>query len=401
MKFGILREGKNPPDKRVPFTPEHCIALLEAYPQLEIVVQKSAVRAIKDEEYTAAGIPVADSVADCDVLWGVKEVNISDLVPNKTYLFFSHTYKKQVYNRPLLQALVDQHIRMIDYELLVNDRNARVVAFGRYAGLVGAYNGLRGVGLQKGAFSLKPAHECFDMKDMFAQLQHLNLPSNYKMAITGNGRVSGGAQETLDQAGIKKVSPSAYLDQTFNEPVYTVLEVEDYVKAKNGAFDKAHYYKHPEDFESDFMRFAAVTDLYIPCHFWDAKAPYIFSRTDAQQPDFKIQFVADVSCDVDGPVASTLRASTIAAPFYGYDPITAQEVPFGTAGSIGVMAIDNLPCELPRDASRDFGNDLIKHVVPQFFNNDADGMLLKATETAEGALTPKFAYLKEFLNGKP
>ena len=399
MKFGILREGKNPPDKRVPFTPEHCAALKAAYPTLEIVVQTSAVRAITDTEYEEVGIPVVESVADCDVLWGVKEVNISELIAGKTYLFFSHTYKKQAHNRALLQALVSKRIRMIDYELLVNPAGNRVVAFGRYAGIVGAYNGLRGVGLQTGAYQLQPAHTCFDMQAMFAQLQQLRLPNNYKIAITGSGRVSGGAQETLNQAGIKKVTPDAFLHQTFTESVYTVLEVDDYVMAREGAFDKQQFYAHPEEFTSNFMRFAKVTDLYIPCHFWDSKAPFLFTRADAQHPDFNIQFVADVSCDVNGPVASTLRASTIAAPFYGYDPQTAQEVPFGTAGSIGVMAIDNLPCELPRDASRDFGRDLMAHVVPQFFNNDAEGMLSKATETADGALTPKFAYLTDFLNG--
>ncbi|MCH8553992.1 MAG: NAD(P)-dependent oxidoreductase [Schleiferiaceae bacterium] len=398
MKFGIITEGKNPPDKRVPFTPAHCKKLLQDYPTLAIAVQSSAVRAYTDEEYRDAGISVVENLDDCDVIWGVKEVNIEDLIPGKTFFFFSHTYKEQPYNRNLLKAIIAKNIRLIDYELLTNQKGQRVVAFGRYAGIVGAYNGLRAYAELSKAFTLPPAHSCFDLAAMNAQLRHVSLPANYKIAITGKGRVSNGAQETLRHASIREVSPEDYCTKSFNEPVFTVLGVDHYNKRKDGApYNRTEFFNNPEDFVSDFQRFAAVTDLYIPCHYWDAKAPYIFTRAAAKSDDFKISIIADVSCDIDGPVASTLRPSTIAEPFYGYDPKTEKEVPFGTPGSIAVMAVDNLPCELPRNASTDFGDDLIEHVVPALFDADATAMLWRATETKNGELTPHFNYLKNYI----
>jgi saccharopine dehydrogenase (NAD+, L-lysine-forming) len=397
MKFGIIREGKNPPDKRVPFTPEHCQAIQSQFPQITWAVQPSPIRAYSDAEYKNAGITLQEDLSDCDVLWGVKEVNIEDLIPGKTYLFFSHTYKEQPYNAKLLRAVLDKKIRLIDYELLTESGGNRVVAFGRYAGIVGAYNGLRGMGNLLGAYQLKPAHTCFDKAEMDAELSGVKLPANFKIAITGRGRVGGGAVETLRHAGIREVEPEAFLNETFDAPVFTVLGVEHYYQQPFGAFDKPAFFKDPSGFTSNFMTFARVTDLYIACHYWDARAPFVFTRLDAKQPDFNIRLVADVSCDIDGPVAATLRPSTIAEPFYGYNPQTETEAIFGTEGTIGVMAVDNLPCELPRDASQDFGTDLIRHVLPQFLNGDAHGMLERATETTfQGTLTPAFGYLSKY-----
>jgi saccharopine dehydrogenase (NAD+, L-lysine-forming) len=397
MKFGIIREGKIPPDKRVPFTPEHCVELMRKFPDLEIVVQSSSIRAFSDLEYKKAGISIVENLADCDVLWGVKEVNVEDLIPNKTYLFFSHTYKEQPYNKKLLQAILSKKIELIDYELLTNPDGNRVVAFGRYAGIVGAYNGLRGVGIQLKAFDLKPAHTCFDKAEMDAQLSLVNLPPNFKIALTGRGRVGGGAAETLKHAGIQEVSPEEYMSQTFDSPVFTILGVDHYYTHPSGEFDKQAFFKNPVGYERNFMPFAKITDLYIACHYWDSRAPFVFTRDDARHPNFKIKMIADVSCDIDGPVAATLRPSTIADPFYGYDPHAETVVPFRQEGSIGVMAVDNLPCELPRDASRDFGRDLIDQVVPQFFNQDVGHILQRATETTkDGKLTPAFAYLANY-----
>ncbi|MEQ9262593.1 MAG: NAD(P)-dependent oxidoreductase [Owenweeksia sp.] len=401
LRIGIIREGKTPPDHRVPLTPQQCKLLKEVYSELDIVVQSSDVRAFKDEEYEAQGVEVRKDMGHCDVLMGVKEVPLEMLIPDKTYLFFSHTYKKQAYNRNLLQTILDKKIRLIDYEMLKEPTGKRLLGFGRYAGIVGAYNAMRAWGEMTGDYHLKPAHECEDRREMERELIKVKLPPTAKVLITGAGRVAGGAMEVLSALRFTHVFPKEYINQEFKEPVFTQLNEQQYYERVDGKdFTRQDFYKDPSGFRSRFMHYARNTDIYIPCHFWSNKSPYVFSREDARSPDFGVKLVSDISCDIDGPVASTLRPSTIEDPFYGYDPRTEKEVPFGTLGSIGVSAVDNLPCELPKDASEDFGNELIKNVIPHFFNGDNQGVLEAASETnQEGQLTPAFSYLEDYVRG--
>lgn len=383
MKIGLLREGKVPIDKRAAMTPEQCVELQQRF-GCEVVVQPSPIRAIADEEYASAGIALQADLADCDVLLGVKEVPIPELIPEKTYFFFSHTYKKQPYNAKLLKACVDRGIRLIDYELLTKE-GKRVVAFGRFAGLVGAYNGLRGWGEKFGTFTLKPAHQCHDLQEMFDQLQGRNWPSDMRIILTGKGRVASGAVETLRAAGIPEVSPDEFLRDEDNGAMWCQLDVECYYRPKGGGpVDKAALYADPSGYESNFLTYARHATLYIAGHYYDQRAPFIFTREDARDPDFAVRYVADISCDIDGPVASTLRPSTIDAPFYGYHPVSEREVDHLDPGAIGVMAVDNLPCELSRDATASFGRDLLDHVLPALFDGDAEGVLARATECKGG-----------------
>ena len=395
MKIGIIREGKVPIDKRVALIPAHAAALKSSY-NCEVVVQPSAIRAITDEEYVNHGIALQEDVSDCDVLFGVKEVPIQDLIPNKTYFFFSHTYKQQPYNAKLLRACVDRKIRLIDYELLKKNGN-RVVAFGRFAGLVGAYNGLRGWGEKYGQYALKPAHECRDMQDMFDQLMGIDWPADLRILLTGKGRVASGAVETLVASGIPQISPEEIAG--YEGCFWSQLDVEHYYKTNDGRpFDRKELFADPSGYESDFMRYVPFAKLYIAGHYYDSRAPFIFTREDAKLPDFAITYVADISCDIDGPVASTLRASTIADPFYGYLASEEKEVRHDDPEAIGVMAVDNLPCELPRDASLSFGNDLMTHVIPALFDGDKDDILYRATECENGVLTKYFEYLQTYID---
>jgi alanine dehydrogenase len=403
MKIGIIKEGKTPPDKRVPLSPDQCEQILNDYPEVEIFVQKSEIRKFKDSEYERLGIAVVDSVDHCDVLIGVKEVPKHELIPNKKYLFFSHTFKKQPYNRDLLQAVIDKNIQLIDWEVITNSNGQRLIAFGRYAGIVGCYNGFLTYGLKKGLYSLKPAHQCDDREEMERQLDHVKLPNNFKVVLTGRGRVGGGAIETIScMPQIKEVEPEDFLTKTFDYPVYTVLNVEDYNKTKDGSvFNKSEFYSDPsQNFESAFLPYARVADMYVACHYWDNKAPYIFTREDARDKNWKIDVVADVSCDIDCAVASTIKPSTIADPIYGYNPLTEKEDDYMKDGVIAVMAVDNLPCELPKDASVDFGEMFIDHVLEPLLGNDPDGIIERASETKDGKLTPHFAYLQSYLDGK-
>ena len=401
MKIGIIKEGKTPPDKRVPLSPTQCQEIKQKYPQIDLVVQKSNIRKFKDEDYANAGIDLVDEVTDCDVLLGVKEVPMEDLIANKKYFFFSHTFKKQPYNRDLLQAIIEKNIQLIDWETITNLNGQRLIAFGRFAGIVGCFNGLLGYGLKTKRYKLKSAHLCEDRNEMEGELSMLDLPKNFKLVITGGGRVSGGAIEVLEKTNIKRVSPEDFLSTNFGEPVYTQLDVEDYVKRDDGAFfDIPAFFKNPSGHSSNFMRYAAAADVYVACHYWDNRSPFIFSRDDVKNPDWNISLVADVSCDIDGPVATTLRPSTIANPFYGYDAQSEEEVDFNIEGSIGVMAVDNLPCELPKDASVSFGEMFIEHVLEPLLGNDPEDIIYRASETKDGKLTPHFAYLQDYLEGK-
>lgn len=399
IKLGIIREGKTPPDKRVALSPEQCEYILNNYPDVEVFVQKSEIRKFKDEQYAKLGIAVVDSVEDCDVLIGVKEVPINELIANKKYIFFSHTFKEQPYNRDLLKAILAKKIQLIDWEVITNAKGQRLIAFGRYAGIVGCYNGFLAYGLKHGLYSLKRANECEDRAEMEAQLENIKLPSNFKLVITGSGRVGGGALEIIHKMNMKEVSPAEFLTKSFNEPVFTQLNVGDYNKRKDGnSFNKKEFFNDPLNYESDFLKFAKVANMYVACHYWDSRAPFIFNREDAKNKDWNISLVADVSCDIDCAVASTLRPSTIADPLYGYNPNTEQEDDFYSNETIGVMAVDNLPCELPKDASVDFGKMFIEHVIEPLRGYDPENIIARASETKDGKLTSYFSYLEEYVN---
>ena len=400
VTIGIVRETKTPPDRRVPFTPSQCRSLLDHYKHLEILVQPSGYRCYTDDEYVAEGISLSDDLSACDILMGVKEVKLDALIARKTYLFFSHTAKKQPYNRELLQEVVHKGIRLVDYEYLTDEKGIRVVAFGRWAGVVGAYNGLRAYGLDTGAFSLKPAHDCYDLEELRKELKKADLGMQ-RILVTGGGRVASGALEILEETGIRQVEPEAFLNEEFEEAVFCRLDPWHYTSRSDGtAFDFTHFMKHPEMYENRFMPYAARCDIFVACHFWDPKSPLMLSRDVLASEELPISHIADISCDIDGPIASTIRASTIASPFYGYNPVTGLETEAFEQGSITVMAVDNLPGELPRDASADFGTALLEYVIPELLGERDTGMLDRGSITQNGSLTPPYEYLADYLAGK-
>lgn len=400
MKFAIIKERKNPPDRRVVFSPEKLAQARAQFPKAEFIVESSDVRIFPDSAYKALGFKVTDDVSDCDVMIGVKEVPIENLIPNKKYFYFSHTIKKQPYNRKLLVAMLEKNIEMYDHETIVKKSGARLIGFGRYAGLVGAYNGFRALGLRDGLFNLPKVETLADLDEVKRELDKITLP-NIKILLTGTGKVAQGAKEILDHLKIKEVSDALYLTSKFTEPVYVMADVMEYAKRKDGKVgEKWEFYKDPTGYESNFMPYAKETDMFIAGHFYGNNAPYLFTRQDAKSKDFNINLVADISCDVDGPVASTLRASTIADPFYGYDAKTEKEVAFNAKDAITVMAVDNLPCELPKDASEGFGEMFLEHVIPAFFNGDERGILKRAKITENKKLTERFSYLQDYVDGK-
>lgn len=402
MKIGILREGKQPPDKRVPFSPEQCIQITEKFPVVEIFVQPSKIRCFSDEEYLKAGVTIQEDLSKCDILMGVKEVPVQDLIPEKTYFFFSHTIKKQSHNRKLLQEVVRIKIRLIDYEALTGKDHMRIIGFGRFAGLVGAYNGLKTFGKRNRLFDLKPAHQCNDLQELKNNLVGLQLPP-LKIVVTGGGRVAGGALELLRQIPVRQVSVEEYLrNDSFDEPVFVQLNPEDYnLHKENKPFDLLHFFSHPSEYNGNFQRFCNQTDLLIGAAFWDPKASVLFTSEEMKKPDFRIQVIADITCDIEGSIPSTKIASTIANPVYDYNPATGElELAYSSKRNVTVMAVDNLPCELPKDASLDFGNNLIEKVLPHLFGDDEEDVIKRATITEKGNLTEKFKYLSGYLTEK-
>ena len=397
MKVGIIREGKTNVDTRVPLTPKQCRYLLDTYQDLQIFVQPSQERCFSNEEYQSQGIAIEENMQECELLLGVKEVPISMLLPEKTYLFFSHTIKKQPYNRELLRSILQQKIRLIDYECLRNDRAQRVIAFGRWAGIVGAHNAILTWGRREGKFNLKPMHECHDWAE--AQSYYQNLPlANIKLVITGEGRVASGACEVLDLMKIKRISPQAFLKQNFDEAVYTQLAVRDmYRKQGEATFDENHYYQHPEEYVSNFEPYTHTANIMLNGIYWDKRIPVFFSKEDMKRSDFTIRVIADVTCDIapDASIPSTIRASSIENPIYGYDPLLCQETEPFQNNCIDVMAVDNLPNELPRDASFDFGNQLIS--IWSELNQADSRMIYEGTIALNGELNKPFEYLRDYV----
>ena len=400
MKFGIIKERKNPPDRRVIFSPAALTHLQQLFQESIVKVESSDIRIFANEQYTNAGIEICEDMSDCDVLFGVKEVPIDHLIPNKAYFFFSHTIKMQPYNKKLLQAILEKNIDLYDYETIVDEQNRRLIGFGRYAGIVGAYNSIRAFGIKFELFKLPKAETLSGKEALIAHLKRLVLPP-LKFVITGTGKVGNGVKEILDAIKIKEVSVQNYLTKTYTQAVYVQIDVLDYNKRKDGqVLDFTDFYENPKEYVSDFERFTKVSDVYISGHFHANDAPVILSREMLQSKDCKLKVVGDVSCDVNGPIACTLRSSTIAEPLFGYLPSEHAEVDIFHPAAIVVMAVDNLPCELPKDASEGFGDMFLEHVFPAFFNGDRDGVLMRAKITEKGKLTKRFSYLQEYVNEK-
>jgi len=401
IKIGLIREGKNPPDKRVALTPEQCVLVEKKYPQVKIIVQPSAHRIFADEKYTEVGITLQEDLNECDILLGVKEVPIADLLPGKTYLFFSHTIKKQPYNRKLLQEILKKQIRLIDYEVIVDQEQRRLIGFGKYAGIAGTYSGFRALGHKLGIYQLTPGYLLSGKEEMIEKLNEIALPPQLKIILTGDGRVAKGALEILNSLPLKKVGPDEFLQQSFTEPVFVHLCAKDFYLPKEAekSWNRNDFYNNPENYRSDFSKFTHQADFFIAGHFWNPKSAVFFTNEEMQDPKFQIKVIADISCDIDGPIPSTVRGSSIAEPFYGYDPLTAKETDFYDPKAVGVMAVDNLPCEIPADASAGFGQELIKNVIPYLINQDEHGYIKNGTITEDGKLTERFRYLEDYVAG--
>jgi len=394
LKIGLIREGKIPEDNRVALTPSQCKWLQKNIPGCAVVVQSSESRCYADKEYEQARITVKDNVDDCDILLGIKEVPADMLVPGKTYLFFSHTKKKQPYNQKLMHAMVNKGITLIDYECLEHDDGQRILGFGFFAGVVGAHNGIMAYGERTGLFNLARVYKQKDYRSLIHTYFGLKLP-NIKVVVTGSGRVAHGIIEIMNLMGITEVEPDEYLERNFSYPVYVQLKGHNlYTHRELKTYKREHFHDNPGEYRSRFLPYTHTTDILMNGIYWEPSMPRLFEKADINDT-FTITTIADITDDSNGSVPINLGDQDIKHPIYGVDRKTFEKTtPFLSTG-IDVMAVGNLPNELPRDASRYFGEQLIKFVLPDILGNGSE-ILNRATILNKGRLTQAFDYLSEY-----
>ncbi len=398
-RIGLIREGKIPADNRVALTPAQCKWVHKNSNEVRIVAQASPHRCFSDREYIAAGVEVKEDLSGCDILLGIKEVPVDQLMAGKTYLFFSHTKKKQPHNQKLMRSVLDKKIKLIDYECLEHEDGQRIIGFGFFAGVVGAHNGMMAYGNRTGLFKLDRVYKQRSFRELIHNYFGLRLP-NVKIAVTGSGRVAHGILEIMNLMGIHEVEPDDYLKRRFSYPVYTQLKGADLYRNKTtGSYSRQEFHEHPELYECTFLPYTAQTDILMNGVYWDKTVPRLFEKADALSDNFIIQTISDITDDANGSVPINLGDQTIEDPVYGVDKKTQEKTAPYLEASIDIMAVGNLPNELPRDASRYFGEQLIKYVLEDLVGNGS-AIIDRATMAKNGDLAPGYEYLRDYVEGK-
>jgi saccharopine dehydrogenase (NAD+, L-lysine-forming) len=399
ITIGLLREGKVPADNRVALTPAQCKWIHRTAPDVRVVVQASVDRCYTDIEYRDAGVTVAPDVSGCDILFGIKEVPVSNLLPGKTYLFFSHTRKQQPGNREMFRNILEKKITLIDYECLEHDDGQRILGFGFFAGVVGAHNGIMAYGRRTGLYELGRVHSQPSFQELIHTYFGLKLPE-IKVAVTGSGRVAHGVLEIMNLLEIIEVEPDEFLERNFTYPVFTQLKGASlYEHARSGAYQREDFHLHPQDYRCKFYPYAEKADILMNGIYWDKGMPRLFEWEDMAQPGFRLQTIADITDDREGSVPCNLGDSAMQEPVYGVDRQTRTATAPYLPGSVDVMAVGNLPNELPRDASRYFGEQLIKHVLEDLLHGGSK-IITRATMVKEGLLTEPFRHLADYASGR-
>ena len=399
IRIGLIREGKIPHDNRVALTPAQCKWIHKNSSDVRVIAQSSDYRCFSDREFVNAGIEVKDDISDCDIFLGIKEVPVDQLIANKTYLFFSHTKKQQPHNRKLLQTIIEKGITLIDYECFEHEDGQRIIGFGFFAGVVGAHNGMLAYGKRTGLYNLDRVYKQRSFRELIHTYFGLRLP-NVKIAVAGSGRVAHGILEIMNLLGIHEVEPDDYLKRRFSYPVYTQIKGTDlYEPIAGGRYDREEFHHHPEKYKCKFLPYTEQTDILMNGVYWDKNVPRLFEKEDVKSEHFIIQTIADITDDTNGSVPINLGDQTIEEPFYGVDKQTLLRTAPFVKGSIDMMAVGNLPNELPRDASRYFGEQLIKYVFEDLFKGGSR-IIENATITQDGKLTSHFKYLAEYASAK-
>jgi saccharopine dehydrogenase (NAD+, L-lysine-forming) len=395
IRIGLIRETKIPADNRVALIPSQCKWLQKNFTSLRIAAQPSGDRCYSDREYESAGVVIKEDLSDCEFLFGIKEVQPDKLIPGKKYLFFSHTRKMQPYNRNLFRTILDKKITLIDYECMEHDDGQRILGFGFFAGIVGAHNGIMAYGNRTGKYELTRVYKEPNFRQLIHRYFGVRLP-NIKVVITGSGRVAHGLLEVMNLLGIIEVEPDEYLSRDFSYPVFTQLKGSDlYRHKKNNGYQREDFHQNPGSYECLFRDYAENSDILLNGIYWDVRMPRLFEWDDLLSPKFRIQTIADITDDKEGSVPCNLGDGTMQEPIYGVDRRTRERTMPYLEGSIDVMALGNLPNELPRDASRYFGEQLIKYVLEDLVK-EGSTVIRRATMVENGVITEGFKYLEGY-----
>ena len=398
--IGIIRESRND-ENRTPLVPEHIKKYKESNPNINFIIQPSNSRCFSDEEYELCGAKINENLNECSIIFGVKEIDPNILINNRTYLFFSHTFKinKQQKNiekhkKDLLLSILNKKITLIDYENIRGKNGTRCLGFGRFAGIVGCYNTLNLLLRVLGKQSLASAYKINDYERLVLNLKNLYFPKT-KILVTGDGRVAKGVIELLNLTNIKAVSKKDFLEKKFDQPIFCNLETKDYVTNNSSTnFNLEHFIDNPQDYSSSALQYLKETDILISAHYWDPSSPKIFENEDLKVLQ-NLKIVGDITCDINGSVPTTIRSTTIEEPNYWIERYTLKEIDENNDG-IAVMAVDNLPSELPRDSSTEFSEGIINEVLPFLLKED-DGRILNGTITTDGSFLEKYNYLNDYI----
>ena len=405
--ISIIKEARVD-ENRTPFTPNQIQTLIANFPNVVILVQPSKNRCFKDEDYFKAGAKIEEDISNSDIIFGIKEVEISKLIKNKTYLFFSHTSKvrkdiKQttqdkaiVYKKELLREVLKKNITLIDYENIreTSGKGYRYLGFGRFAGIVGCYNTLN-LYLKLHKKQLLPrAFEINSYKKIKELISQQNF-NKLKILLTGRGNVAKGSMEILTHANIKQISINDYLKKKHDEAIFCNISTREYVERKDGkSFSHQDFISNPYEYNSKAKNFLVDADMLIAGHYWDSKFPKLFYPDQINK--FKnLKVIGDITCDINGSIPTTIRPTSIAKPYYSIDINSMKEISLDDKG-IAVMAVDNLPSELPCESSEEFGENIISEVLPFLINKD-DGRINRATTASKGKFCPLFSYLENFI----
>lgn len=420
--IGIRREDKNAWERRAPLTPEAVKRLLAH--DVEIRVQTSKKRVFSDAEYRQAGAQIVPDMKGCTAVFGVKEIPVERIRAGVTYVFFSHTVKGQPANMPLLRKVLDLQCRLIDYERVVDARGRRLIFFGKYAGIAGMIDSLWALGLRFKAEGhstpfekLKPAHDYASLEDALAavsaagdRIYREGLPGAFSPLLTvftGRGNVSRGAQLVYDRLPVETLEYENLIEGDIPRSRYKIYKVEmamrDLFEAVESGreFSYKEYHDHPERFRSTFPRFLEQVSVLVNGIFWEPRYPKLLTRellrdVWAEAPG-RLRVIGDISCDVGGSIEANVKATDSSDPVYVYEPATGKTVPGVKGDGPVVMAVDNLPCELPRESSTEFSDHLEPFVLEIARGDDLSDPVRKAVVAFDGRLAPEYSYLAKSL----
>ena len=427
--IGIRREDKSRWEKRVPLTPQHIRALKEKH-SIEFMLQPSKIRAFPDEDYHQAGAKIQEDLSPCPIILAIKETPKGFFEYGKTYIFFAHVIKGQSHNMPMLRRILEFKCQLIDYEKITDKKGRRFLFFGKYAGLAGIVDSLWALGERlkwegiSNPFSeISPTHYYKNLEEVKEEIGKLGktisedgldpqlLP--FVCGIAGYGNVSKGVQEILDLLPVKKVTPKELpsLPKNPNAIYKVVFKEEDMVEPiSNHKFDLQDYYNNPERYRSKFTKYIPYLTLLMNCIYWDDRYPRLVTKDYLKELyDEKnlprLRVIGDISCDIEGAIECTLHPTNPDNSLFVYDPFTQEAIDGYKVKGPVIMAIDNLPCELPFEASTYFSG-VLKPFIPEIAGADFSvpfekcrlpEKIKKAVIVYKGELTPDYKYIEEYL----